>query len=106
MQSGRGPSVPAECLVAPGEKIVSARHDWKNKKNPTVDDLYVEQSGTSMAAPHVAGLLAAFLSLRREFIGYPDRAKSLLLNGCIDLARDPFMQGAGLPNLIKMLALN
>ena len=59
-----------------------------------------------MAGPHVAGLLAAFLSLRREFIGYPDWAKSLLLNGCIDLARDPFMQGAGLPNLIKMLALN
>ena len=107
--SSRGPTADGRKkpdVVAPGEKIISARHDWKNKKNPTVDDLYVEQSGTSMAAPHVAGLLAAFLSLRREFIGYPDRAKSLLLNGCIDLARDPFMQGAGLPNLIKMLALN
>jgi subtilisin family serine protease len=107
--SSRGPTADGRKkpdVVAPGEKIVSARHDWKDKKTPTVDDLYVEQSGTSMAAPHVSGLLAAFLSLRREFIGYPDRAKSLLLNGCVDLARDPYMQGAGLPNLIKMLALN
>jgi len=106
--SSRGPTADGRKkpdVVAPGEKIVSARHDWK-KKAATVDDLYVEMSGTSMAAPHVAGLLAAFLSLRREFVGYPDRVKSLLLNGCVDLARDPYMQGAGLPNLIKMLALN
>jgi subtilisin family serine protease len=48
--SSRGPDV-----VAPGEKILSARHDWKNKPTPTVRDLYVEMSGTSMAAPHVAG---------------------------------------------------
>ena len=33
------------------------------------DDLYVAMSGTSMAAPHVSGALAAFLSVRREFIG-------------------------------------
>ena len=107
--SSRGPTADGRKkpdVVAPGEKIVSARHDWKVKKVPAVFDLYVEMSGTSMAAPHVAGLLAAFLSLRREFIGYPDRTKSLLLNGCVDLARDPYMQGAGLPNLIKMLALN
>jgi hypothetical protein len=58
------------------------------------------------ATPHVSGVLAAFLSLRREFIGYPDRVKRILLDGCVDLGRDPHMQGAGLPNLIKMLALN
>ncbi len=107
--SSRGPTADGRKkpdLVAPGEKIVSARHDWKDKKLPSVEDLYVEMSGTSMAAPHVAGLLAAFLSLRREFLGYPDRVKSLLLGGCTDLQRDPYMQGAGLPNLIKMLALN
>ena len=107
--SSRGPTADGRKkpdLVAPGEKIVSARHDWVKATTPTEKNLYVEMSGTSMAAPHVAGVLASYLSLRKEFIGYPDRVKSLLLNSCIDLARDPYMQGAGLPNLIKMLALN
>ena len=57
-----------------------------------------------MAAPHVSGVLAAFLSIRREFIGFPDRVKAMLLKGCTDLGRDPYMQGAGMPNLIKMLS--
>jgi len=63
-------------------------------------------SGTSMASPHVSGLLASFLSLRKEFIGYPDRIKAMLLASCVDLGRDCYIQGAGLPNMIKMLALN
>jgi subtilisin family serine protease len=108
--SSRGPTADGRRkpdLVAPGEKIISARHDWSKRRSGTpIKDLYVEMSGTSMATPHVSGLLASFLSLRREFIGYPDRIKGLLLGSCIDLGRDPYMQGAGLPNLIKMLALN
>ena len=40
---------------------------------------YRDESGTSMAAPHVSGLLAAFLSVRREFRGRPDEVKKLLL---------------------------
>ena len=95
-------------LVAPGERVLSARHDWNRQKRSAVesDDLYVEMSGTSMATPHVSGLLASFLSLRKEFIGYPDRLKSMLIASCSDLGRDCYAQGAGLPNLIKMLALN
>jgi subtilisin family serine protease len=110
--SSRGPTADGRRkpdVVAPGEKILSARHDWTAPQDPakaTVEDYFVQMSGTSMATPHVSGILAAFLSLRREFIGYPDRVKELLLGGCIDLRRDPYMQGAGLPNLIKMLALN
>ena len=109
--SSRGPTADGRRkpdVVAPGERIISARHDWKERKNQMYaqDDLYVEMSGTSMAAPHISGLLASFLSLRREFISYPDRVKALLTSSCIDLGRDPYMQGAGLPNLIKMLALN
>ncbi|WP_197979500.1 MULTISPECIES: S8 family peptidase [unclassified Sphingomonas] len=108
--SSRGPTADGRVkpdLVAPGERILSARHDWRPNGDgaPALDELYVEMSGTSMAAPHVSGVLAAFLSLRREFIGYPDRMKRYLLGGCMDLGRDHYMQGAGLPNLIKMLAL-
>jgi subtilisin family serine protease len=112
--SSRGPTADGRRkpdLVAPGERIVSARHDWQDQRPPAsklsrLDDLYVEMSGTSMASPHVSGILAAFLSLRREFIGYPDQVKKILLDSCVDLGRDRYMQGAGLPNLIKMLALN
>jgi subtilisin family serine protease len=106
--SSRGPTADGRRkpdVVAPGEKILSARHDWKPNV-PGEDALYVSMSGTSMAAPHVSGVLAAFLSLRREFVGYPDRVKSILLESCIDLRRDIYMQGSGLPNLIKMLAFN
>ena len=107
--SSRGPTADGRRkpdVVAPGEKILSARHDWQNNPSRKIDDLFVAMSGTSMAAPHVSGVLAAFLSLRKEFIGYPDRVKSILLEACVDLRRDPYMQGAGLPNLIKMLAFN
>jgi len=110
--SSRGPTADGRRkpdVVAPGEKILSARHDWTAPPaggTSALEDLYVQMSGTSMAAPHVSGVLAAFLSLRREFIGYPDRAKEILLGSCVDLRRDLYAQGAGLPNLIKMLALN
>jgi hypothetical protein len=57
-----------------------------------------------MACPHVAGLLAGYLSVRREFNGRPDEVKRLLLSHAIDLGRDRMHQGAGMPNLIHMLA--
>lgn len=107
--SSRGPTADGRKkpdLVAPGERILSALHNWN--KNPaasarTISDLYVEMSGTSMAAPHVSGLLAAFLSKRREFVNYPDRVKAILLDNCTDLDRDCYIQGRGMPNLVKML---
>jgi subtilisin family serine protease len=99
--SSRGPTADGRCkpdLIAPGERIWSASHRFHANGK-----LYVEMSGTSMAAPHVSGLLACFLSLRREFIGYPDKVKQILLDNCTDLGRDPYAQGRGLPNLIRML---
>jgi len=103
--SSRGPTADGRMkpdLVAPGENILSARHQWP-KQGSNARDYYVEMSGTSMAAPHVSGLLAAFLSVRSEFIGYPDRVKQLLMAHCTDLGRDAYIQGKGMPNLIKML---
>lgn len=103
--SSRGPTADGRCkpdLVAPGERIVSCRAGAK-PRNMTRNGMYVAMSGTSMAAPHVSGVVACFLSARREFVGYPDRVKEILLGACTDLKRDRMHQGAGMPNLVKML---
>jgi subtilisin family serine protease len=105
--SSRGPTADGRRkpdVVAPGERIWSASHKFKDPA-AIAQDLYVQMSGTSMAAPHVSGVLAAFLSLRTEFMGQPGKVKEILLHNCTDLERDPYVQGKGLPNLIKMLAL-
>jgi subtilisin family serine protease len=106
--SSRGPTADGRLkpdLVAPGERILSARHDVVEppEEGSPIEDFYVEMSGTSMAAPHVSGGLAAFLSVRREFLGYPDKVKELLMRHCTDLRRDPYVQGRGLMNVLQML---
>ena len=106
--SSRGPTADGRLkpdVVGPGERILSCRSssDPNRSSSTSLDDLYVALSGTSMAAPHISGLLAAFLSVRTEFIGYPDRVKQILLDNCTDLKRDRYHQGAGLPNLSRML---
>jgi subtilisin family serine protease len=95
--SSRGPTADGRAkpdVVAPGENIRSCRAGSTE---------YVAMSGTSMAAPHVSGLLAAFLSARPEFVGRPDEVKRILLAHCTDLGRDRYVQGAGVPNLLRML---
>ncbi|WP_369791632.1 S8 family serine peptidase [Synechococcus sp. WH 5701] len=110
--SSRGPTADGRLkpdVVGPGERILSCRsssdpnRSAERDRGKGVDELYIALSGTSMAAPHISGLLAAFLSVRSEFIGYPDRVKQILLDHCTDLKRDRYHQGAGLPNLSKML---
>ncbi len=79
-------------LVAPGERIVSCA-----TMDPTKPDVapFKEDSGTSMAAPHVSGVAAAFLSVRQEFIGRPDIR--------IDGARDAHNNAAN-PTVGKLVA--
>lgn len=99
--SSRGPTADGRAkpdCVAPGEGISSANSRYRSKQS-----LYYEESGTSMAAPHVSGILAAFLSVRREFRGRPDEVKKILLQTCTDIGRDRYHQGAGVPNLMQML---
>ncbi len=109
--SSRGPTAdgrPKPDCVAPGERILSCNAGFPvakagRKQSLSFDQLYQASSGTSMACPHVAGLLAAFLSVRQEFKGRPDEVKQILVDNCNDLGRDRYHQGAGIPNLMKML---
>ena len=98
-------------LVAPGERITSCGAGRRLKKvkdsmNLAADDktaYYMEDSGTSMAAPHVSGAIAAFLSIRREFIGKPLDVKRIFLSAASPLGRERYFEGHGLIDLIRAI---
>ena len=109
--SSKGPTGDGRAkpdLLAPGEKIISCAAGsakttaTANLEDPTKFD-YLEQSGTSMAAPHVSGAIAAFLSIRREFIGQAERVKQLFEDSATDLKRDRYFQGRGLLDLMRAI---
>ncbi|MFE7077446.1 S8 family peptidase [Streptomyces sp. NPDC057620] len=113
--SSKGPTLDGRMkpdVVAPGEWIASAASgairataglDAAAGGPPASFLTYAEQSGTSMAAPHVSGVVAAFLSARPEFIGRPRQIKRLLTDTATDLGRERYAQGAGLVDLMRML---
>jgi len=93
-------------LLAPGEKIIScAAPNSKLVKYETDSSeySYFENSGTSMAAPHVSGAVAAFLSIRSEFIGEAEKVKQIFTSTATDLGRDRYFQGAGLVDLMRAI---
>jgi serine protease AprX len=111
--SSKGPTGDGRAkpdIVAPGEKIIScAAGTTKQKAMDQAGQVagdgcdYVEDSGTSMAAPHVSGVIAAFLSIRREFIGQPDKIKEIFLSTATDLKRERYFQGYGLVDLMRAI---
>jgi subtilisin family serine protease len=103
-------------LVAPGERIISCASaqsrlpatisDPDSGKTTTIPRdgyYYKEDSGTSMAAPHVSGLIASFLSIRREYIGQPESVKALFVENATDLRRDRDFQGSGLVDIMRVI---
>jgi subtilisin family serine protease len=89
-------------LVAPGEKILSAASGGDAKASPP-EALYREESGTSMAAPHVSGAIAAFLSIRSEFNGQAEAVKRIFLDAATDLGRVHYFQGRGVVDLMRAI---
>ena len=106
-------------LVAPGERITSCaaganldklpvqaaanRKGRKKGSAPAAGAAYLDDSGTSMAAPHVSGAIAAFLSIRREFLGRPDDVKKIFLDSATPLGREKYFEGHGLVDLMRAI---
>jgi subtilisin family serine protease len=102
-------------LVAPGERITSCAAGARMKSaiasagaaaippEGTQFAYYMEDSGTSMAAPHVSGAVAAFLSIRREFIGQPLEVKRIFTSTASPLGRERYFEGHGLVDLIRAI---
>jgi len=119
--SSKGPTGDGRAkpdLLAPGEKILSCAAASKQpaagqfeafQKEAKVAhrganlQWYVQDSGTSMAAAHVSGIVAAFLSIRREFVGRPEDVKRIFLESATDLGREPYFQGSGLIDLMRAI---
>ncbi|MEV0298578.1 S8 family peptidase [Nocardia sp. NPDC050710] len=95
-------------LIAPGERITSCITGKAAAKRGITDmraglACYGEDTGTSFAAPHVSGAIAAFLSVRPEFITQTDRIKDIFVKSASPLGRERYFEGNGLVDLMRAL---
>ena len=52
---------------------------------------------------YALGLIASFLSIRKEYVGQPETVKALFVDNATDLRRDPTFQGSGLVDIMRTI---
>uniref|UniRef100_UPI000A3C3E8F S8 family serine peptidase n=1 Tax=Amycolatopsis kentuckyensis TaxID=218823 RepID=UPI000A3C3E8F len=92
-------------LTAPGVGIAAAKaHDSVlGTSEPSVDEFHVRMSGTSMAAPHVAGA-AAILAQQHPDWKAPELKAALMGSARAGAGMSVFEQGAGRVDVAKAVA--
>ncbi|MFZ5753048.1 MAG: S8 family peptidase [Bacillota bacterium] len=108
--SSRGPTIDGLTkpdVLAPGTNIISAKAkgsflDKTNKDKNVIDDWYISLSGTSMATPVCAGIIAQLLEAQPYLT--PEEVKLRLKSSCSRVTSvDANTQGEGLVNAVKAL---
>jgi subtilisin family serine protease len=99
--SSRGPTLDNRIkpdIVAPGDNIIAARAAGTSMGSP-VSQYYTQESGTSMATPHVAGAAALILDVHPSW--NPSQMKMALVNYAKDLNANLLEQGSGRLDICK-----
>jgi serine protease AprX len=94
--SSRGPTSDGRVkpdVVLPGVNIIAARAAVTSLGGGQIDEYYTSLSGTSMATPHAAGVVALLLAANPSLT--PRQIKEVLKSTAVDLEENMNSQGAG-----------
>ena len=94
MAPGGGPDTHANVRVA-RRNILSLRSAGDDSTDFVIDDIYLRWAGTSMAAPHVSGVVALLKAQRPELD--PDSIRRILRQSAFDIGQPghDYKSGAG-----------
>ena len=100
-QARRRRSWRADHFVCRGQ--VSRKNERSARSDRSRDSMLHRQQRHQHGRPARFSPLAAFLSIRREFIGQPERVKEICLAAATPLGRERYFEGNGLFDLMRMI---
>lgn len=98
-----GETINKPDIVAPGVNICAAQFDKWLGSYGCLDQRHIVISGTSMAAPHIAGVAA--LIKQSSMNTLPEAIKNMIKNSAANLSLDVNIQGTGLVDALASLTL-